>query len=110
MEDRGVFSRRIKNGEKYKKFEFGLLENVQFRLDLFIVRPETWGVQFAIRTGPADFSHRFVTNKSLGGLLPNEMTVRDGLLWRAGVVVPTLEEVDFFTAIGLDWIEPEDRR
>ena len=32
--------------------EFGLLENVQFRLDLFIVRPETWGVQFAIRTGP----------------------------------------------------------
>jgi len=29
-----------------------------FKLDLFIVRPENWGYQFAIRTGPADFSHK----------------------------------------------------
>ncbi len=109
--------RRIKDGEKYKQIiirteSFGLVHLTEFKLDLFIVRPETWGVQFAIRTGPAEFSHRFVTRKNQGGLLPNHLKVEDGLLWdtQTGSAFSTPTEFDFFKHIGLPWIEPEDRQ
>lgn len=108
---------RIKDGEKYKQISiktesFGLIHLAEFKLDLFIVRPETWGVQFAIRTGPAEFSHKFVTRRSLGGWLPDHLKVDGGLLWdtRTETVIQTPEEQNFFEAIGMDWVEPEDRQ
>lgn len=108
---------RAKDGPKYKKIairtdDFGVTTLNPFYLDLFIVRPETWGVQFAIRTGSAEFSKKLVTQRSWGGWLPDHMNVADGLLWstKKKEVIPTPEEIDFFTAIGLDWIEPKERR
>src|SRR5688500_14958650 len=62
--------RRIKNGEKYKQFD---IPKAGCKLDLFLVEAETWGVQFVIRTGPADFSRRLVTQRAKGGLLPSWM-------------------------------------
>ena len=45
------------------------------KLDLFLVKPETWGLQFAIRTGSADFSYKVLAStwsrlgyKSVGGI------------------------------------------
>lgn len=107
---------RPKDGSKYKQItirteSFGITMLEPFYLDLFIVRPETWGVQFAIRTGSADFSKKLVTHRSWGGWLPDHMKVDEGLLWdmRKREILPTLEEVDFFEAIGLGWVEPERR-
>jgi DNA polymerase/3'-5' exonuclease PolX len=116
MECDGRLGRRVKDGEKYKQIvidpdAYGIAYPTPFYLDLFIVRPETWGVQFAIRTGSSDFSHKFVTHRQWGGWLPDHMQVKDGLLWdmKKKEVIPTFEEIQFFDAIGLGWKEPETR-
>jgi DNA polymerase/3'-5' exonuclease PolX len=116
LEQANYLGTRIKDGEKYKQIiintkSLGFITTELFKLDLFIVRPETWGVQFAIRTGPAEFSHKLVTRQEWGGLLPDHMKVEDGLLWdtQTRQVIPTLEEQDFFAALGLEWLEPKAR-
>jgi len=78
-------------------------------LDLFVVTPDTWGVQMLIRTGPAEFSKRFVTQQSKGGLLPDDLRVAEGRIWDGDTPVHTPEERDLFAAIGMDWIAPEKR-
>jgi predicted nucleotidyltransferase len=67
-------ARNKANGDKLKRFaivEFS--EDEDFCLELFIVRPETWGIQNVIRTGPLEFSKWFVTNKAKRGLLPDNL-------------------------------------
>lgn len=116
LEANGFLGRRLKDGEKYKQIiiqtePFKIMTAAVFKLDLFIVRPETWGVQFAIRTGPSDYSRKFVTQKAKGGWLPDHLKVEDGRLWETGAqtALATPEEEDFFCAIGLPYRAPEDR-
>ncbi len=96
--------RAIKNGQCYKQFDIE-----PCMLDLFIATPEKWGCVFTIRTGSAEFSHRLVTKKRLGGLCPAYMSFNDGRLWNNGIVQPTPEEADVFRLLGIDWIAPEKR-
>lgn len=100
-------------GPRYKRLTYN-----GFPLDLFsVLPPAQWGVIMAIRTGPAEFSKRLVTAQPFGWM-PVTNRVRDGVLWRVDPadvsaflnVIDTPEEKDFFAAIGLDWIAPEDRR
>ena len=96
-----------KNGPRFKQLELpgGIT------VDLFIGRPPAqWGVIFALRTGPANFSHWLVTNKRHGGALPGYLKVKDGALWHADHVVETPEEEDFFQAIGVEMVRPEERK
>lgn len=86
-------------------------------VDLFsVIEPAQWGVIMAIRTGPAIFSHRFVSHLSVElpdhsrGTLPFEMLVKDGQLWSNGHVIETPTEESFFEAIGMRWVDPECRR
>lgn len=96
----------IKSGHKYKQIE--LIEGIN--LDLFIVTPPAqWGVQFMLRTGSADFSHRFVTPKKYGGLLPSNYRVQDGAIWSNNHIIQTPEEDDVFALLGIEFIEPENR-
>lgn len=96
-----------RNGPRYKR-----LRHVASGVccDLFITTPECWGVIFAIRTGPGDYSRELVTvAKRLG------YQVEDGRLWRlhrdgARDVVPTPEEADFFRALGVPMPAPAERR
>lgn len=94
------------DGDKYKKF---YLAPSGVQLDLFITTPEQWGVIFTIRTGSRDFSHRLVTSQSQGGMLPGGFKVGGGRLWWWDALISTPEEIDFFDAIGLDWIDPKAR-
>lgn len=95
----------LMGGDKYKKYDLGTC-----MLDLFIVTPETWGVQFTLRTGPADFSRNMVTPKIFGGFLPQGYKVAQGRLWDFnGNPVETPEEIDFFKAIGKNWVDPAAR-
>lgn len=115
----------LQGGEKARKYAFVRHEGLC--LDLFIVRPETWGYQFAIRTGPAAYSKALVTRRSEGGLLPDDCIIHDARVWRkvrAGAAavtgewvqvdgenfehVPTPEERDFLELCG-GWREPWDR-
>jgi DNA polymerase/3'-5' exonuclease PolX len=100
------FGKVIKNGHKYKQIELHEGPN----LDLFIVTPPAqWGVQFLIRTGSADFSHRFVTQKKLGGTLPSNLRVQDGAIWSNNHIIETPEENDVFALAGIPFVEPEKR-
>lgn len=124
----GTFHGRLdKNGRAAIGSKFKRLIYREFALDLFACLPPTqWGVLFAIRTGPAAFAHAFVTNigsmtrpayaganhQPRPGLLPRGMRVGEGnqLFGPDGRVIPTPEESDFFAAIGLPCLPPEERR
>lgn len=87
-------------------------------VDLWITTRRQWGSIFAIRTGDKEFSHRLVTQQIFGGAMPANMKQADGALhyiagytddgpnWQA---IYTHEEADFFEAIGLPVLNPEER-
>ena len=112
-----------KDGDKLKKRAIvGVGELNEFCLELYIVQPETWGIQNVIRTGPSIFSHCFVTNKSKGaysreentwyaGLLPDQYTYVRGetkILFE-GNQFSLPEEKDAIEILGFGWVEPRDR-
>lgn len=103
-EDHATF---LLNGPKHKRL--ALPEGI--KLELWIVRPPAeFGAIFLIRTGPEDFSHWIVTPRRIGGGLPSYLREKDGALWRYDRKIPTPEEVDFFKAIGMEYIAPERRQ
>src|SRR5262245_16332035 len=106
MEDRIV---RHKNGDKYKQFT---LRKPDVKVDLFICDAATWAVCLLIRTGPAEFAKRFVTQKKKGGLLPDNMRIggaRTNTLYVEGEAVELAEEEDLFRAVGMKWLWPWER-
>ena len=108
----GTFAHRPdKNGRPAFGAKFKRLLYRGFPLDLFSTTDEQWGVIYAIRTGPAEFSHRLVTPTSQGGLLPNWMKVHEGRIARRDTTepYPTPEEEDVFRLVGLGFIPPEKR-
>jgi DNA polymerase/3'-5' exonuclease PolX len=112
----------LKNGQRYK--QIALREGIN--LDLFLVLPPAqWGVIFTIRTGPPDFSQWIVTRRNLGGCLPNDCRVEDGVVyrggrqlqrdngaftWLGGDPIPMPEERDFLDFLGLGCIAPWNRQ
>jgi DNA polymerase/3'-5' exonuclease PolX len=96
---------KLKGADRYKQFR---LVKSGAMLDLFIVTPETWGVQLLIRTGPAAFAHRFVTPRAQGGrILPAGWRVSSGRLQNeTGKCLSTPEERDVFEAVEMDYVEP----
>lgn len=100
----------LKNGARYKQVRWA---PDGISVDLYLVTAETWGVQYVLRTGCAEFSHWLVTPQAKGGALPAKMCLRDGRMWRDVLRNPaaleTPEEADVFRAIGLAWIPPEAR-
>ena len=87
--DFSAIGKVIKGGSKYKQIE--LFDGIN--LDLFIVTPPAqWGVVFMIRTGSADFSHRLVTKKQQGGMLPSNLRVEKGAIWSSNHIIETPEE------------------
>ena len=75
------------------------------KLDLFMVEPGNWGLQLAIRTGSADYSHKVLAStwaakgyKSIGGYL-----------YKGSKVYEVREERDLFERLGIEYTEPENR-
>lgn len=103
----------IRGGDRLKVYSIQNVETLNpFQLEVYIVRPETWGIQNVLRTGPAEFSHRFVTNKRYGGLLPDEYEYCRGetRIKKNGEYLDLPEESDALALLGLGWIEPKDRK
>lgn len=100
LRGRGAF------GERYKQLEYR-----GFALDLFsCLPPASWGVLQVIRTGPADFSHRFVSPRRHGGMMPEWAHVRDGAIWHLdGQLIEAPEETDVFRVLGIPYLDPEAR-
>ncbi len=74
-------------------------------LDLFLVKPENWGLQLAIRTGSAAYSHKVLAT----GWKKRGYTSVDGMLTQRGKEYPVYEEKDLFQRIGLPYVNPENR-
>lgn len=74
-------------------------------VDLFITDAERWGCIFALRTGPGDWNQRLVTD-----CRRHWRRVEGGRVLYHGKPVPTPEEADFFRALGVPWLEPQERR
>lgn len=98
-----------KRGERYAKLQH---RESGLQVDLFSARPETFGLILLIRTGPAGYSQRLVTDARRRAL-----HVAGGELHRGALgcgayrceVVPTPEERDVFDALRLPFVEPERR-
>lgn len=97
-------------GERFKRLWY-LADREWYALDLFSVLPPMaqWGVLFAIRTGPAEFSHLLVTSRVYGGAMLPGYRVAGGALWRLEEMIPTPEEGKFFAALGLPTWPPAER-
>jgi len=98
-----------KRGDRYSK----LIEPTSgLQLDLFSATADTFGLIYLIRTGPADYSHRFVTD-----LRRRDLHVSGGQLHRGSLgcgsyvceVIPTPEETDVYSAAGWKFVRPEMR-
>lgn len=124
------------NGKRQKKYRIATVKRPLY-LDLFIVQPDGWGSQLAIRTGPAWLSRKMVTPRHMGGMLAGGYLCRFGAVWTArpdlpvppgglapvdppetfmaedGVVYerfPVPEERDFMALLTCGYVEPEKRR
>ncbi len=98
-----------KRGDRYSKL---IHPSSGLQVDLFSAEERTFGLIYLIRTGPADYSQRFVTDLRKKGL-----HVGKGQLHRGGLgcgayvceVVSTPEEADVYAAAGWPFIKPELR-
>jgi DNA polymerase/3'-5' exonuclease PolX len=120
LRSQGTLADRLdKNGRAAWGPRFKRMRYRGCAVDLFVVTPETWGVQLALRTGPADYSHQLVTPHGVyfrdsrgarrGGLLPLGMRVADGRLLSADGAIETPEERDLFAVIDEPYREPWSR-
>lgn len=75
------------------------------KLDLFLAEPGNWGNIFAIRTGPADYSHKILATR----WVQRGFKSVEGFLSRAGKKYEMREEIDLFNLVGLPYVEPENR-
>lgn len=104
--DWSKFGKITLDGNKQKKIVLTDGTNV----DLFIVTPPAqWGVIFMLRTGSAEFSHRMVTTKQHGGLMPSNLRSHEGAIRKGDTIIETPEEQDLFKILGVDYIEPKLR-
>lgn len=75
------------------------------KLDLFMVTPENFGLQFAIRTGSADFSHYKLACRWVELGYHSE----GGFLRKNGKKIILREEIELFKLLGMKFVEPKDR-
>ena len=80
------------------------------KLDLFFPTVDNWGYQLAIRTGPADFSHKVLARGWVKAGYESREGVLYGRSFAARSIVHIREEAELFHLIGLKFIQPEDRR
>lgn len=97
------------HGKDWKYAQF-LIPHDGIKLDLFTANVESWGVQLAIRTGPADFSYRLVNPRIKDGYLLPYQRVKDGRLWYKDEPLETREEEQLFEALAMEFIKPEERK
>lgn len=103
------------NGDKLKRFALTDFSRPadDFCIELYIVKIDTWGIQNVIRTGPKEFSKRYVTNKHAGGLLPNHLNYATGLTkifdTNKNEFLELLTERAAIGVLSRGWIDPKDR-
>ncbi len=113
----------LRNGRKLKRFIANALDAP---FEFYIASARNFGAIHTIRTGDKDFSRALVTSVEIGGFMPATCAQIKGSLWQFpsamyaqaarsaaetsnGTVIPCPTEKEYFAALGLPWIAPEDR-
>ncbi len=100
-------------GKKYRTFLVETKKGKLYKVDLFTCWKENWGNTLLIRTGSREFSRWMVSQKKLGGALPDDVFHRDNRLFKIGDTesepLPMFTEQDWFDLCNLPFIPPEDR-
>lgn len=89
-------------GEKYRGVMFR-----GFRHEIFLADSDNWAAILTIRTGPAEFSRRMVTQLQGHGYRQQDGYVIDA---HSGQRVTCRTEEHFFAMCGESWTQPEVRR
>jgi len=100
-----LFTQFRVNGALFKSFMYKGMQ-----VDLFLTTPEQWGYIFALRTGPREFNMKMVKQKRYGGYLPAYITLKDGEVRIGGKAIPVYTEHEFFELLGIEYLEPKDRK
>jgi len=115
--DTGLFesglAKEVNTWKKVKgEMEYGKCRYTQrilpegIKLDLFMCRPENWGLIFAIRTGSANFSHHVLAS----AWARRGYECIDGMLTQDGKQYEVREEAELFWRLGMKFVEPKDRK
>ncbi len=76
------------------------------KLDLFMCKPENWGIIYVIRTGPLEFN--------IGTLIPQlekqGYIIDKGFVHYGESIINTPEEEDVFKLMNVPYIKPQDRK
>ena len=75
------------------------------KLDLFLVEEGNWGLQFAIRTGSAEYSHKVLAS----AWAARGYKSIDGYLHCGKRRYETREEIDLFNRLSIPYVEPKNR-
>ena len=75
------------------------------QVDLFLATPENWGLIYAIRTGPASYSHHVLA----ASWVRRGYRSIAGMLTRYGTPVAVPDENTLFSLIGMPYQQPQKR-
>lgn len=92
----------IKESGKYWR---GYMAEHDIKVDVFLAHPGNWGTILLIRTGSAEFSQAVMSHTLRKGMRFTEGHLEN----ENGRPVPTRTEESVFEALGLKWVEPQDR-
>jgi hypothetical protein len=113
---KGIVEKRLKsNGSPIawaRRYRAMLFQGVP--VDLFVTCPSQWGLIHVLRTGPGKpesywkggANQYLVTQRRQGGLLPNDLRMADGWIWRGEKRLLTPEESDVYQLLGIPFIAP----
>lgn len=92
---------------KYFSITVGKIERDFIKVDIFVATPKNWGLIFAIRTGPADYSHKVLA----AGWVKNGYYSREGTVYNRSTneAIPVPEEADLFKLAGVQLVTPQYR-
>lgn len=90
------------------------LEYKGMQFDMFLQPdPQTWGVNYMIRTGAAEFTAWMMTTRAKQGGKPNDLVLKEARIWRAqspaaggSYLLNTLSEHNVFREYGLPFLTP----
>lgn len=95
-------------GKKQRAFNLRL-KNKVWKVELYMTTPPQYGLQLALRTGPADLMKTIVTGSTWGGLMPDGMAMQEGYLWQNEVRLTTETEEQFFYLLNLRYFPAHQR-
>lgn len=97
---------KIAWGDRQRKAVYEASDGSEIKVDMYLAEPDNWGYIFFLRTGPGDQNTALMKHLNY---VNAPVQFQDGYAWTGGYQLSFPEEVDFFAALGIEYIPPEQR-